>query len=152
MELEKIEITELTKQKIDLKTPSITAFRKLLESIKKYGQLHPIIVNQNNEIIKGQSILTVLVELNFKTVFVKRLQTDDDLDVFNVRKLLHDTQKNIDILNVAIAIHELKNKHSVDEISKKLKIPQEELLNYIDLLKLDNLIKEKQNKEQPKLF
>lgn len=54
----------------------------LEKSIKKYGQLYPILINKKNEIIKGNSTFLVLKKLNIENVFVKIIDCENDKQLY----------------------------------------------------------------------
>lgn len=152
MELKQIKIKDLKTTKLNIKEGSITSKKKLKNSLEKYGQIYPILINKDLEIIKGQSIIKLMIELNWTSVWVNIIDIEKQIDIFNLKKLLFDTQDNLDILKISLIIKQFKQEKDINLISKETGINIEELINYIDLLKLDNLIKQKQNINQQKLF
>lgn len=54
----------------------------LKKSIKKYDQIYPIIINSKNEIIKGNTLYSILKELNYEKVYVKIINCDNDYQLY----------------------------------------------------------------------
>jgi len=153
MDIKEIKISELVKNNIDIKENCFTANRKLKQSLNDYGQIYPVLIRNNSlEIIKGLNIVKAMKELNWKKVLVKEVIINNNIELLKFKYLLNKTQDDINVLKLGLVIQELNKKHDINYISEKSGINIEQLVNYIDLLKLNNLIQERKEANQPKLF
>jgi ParB-like chromosome segregation protein Spo0J len=143
-----IKLHDVKTSNIQIKEHNISANAKLIKSLQKYGQIYPILINKKNEIIKGENVFKAMKELNYETIYVNVLDIEHKVEMFHIKKLLYETQDNLDILKLSILISEFKEKYSIDQLSEITGINVYELINYVDLLKLDNLIKEKHQEKQ----
>lgn len=153
MDIKEININKLIENNINIKENCFAANKKLKESLNKYGQLYPILIKKNTfEIIKGSNIIKAMKELNWSKVLIQEIDINTDIDLLKFKYLLHQTQNDVNVLKLSLIVKELNKSFNINEISEKLGININQLINYIDLLKLENLIKAKTEKNQPKLF
>lgn len=155
MELKEIDIDLLKTDDLDIKQNNHKSFLKIKKSLQLYGQIYPVLVTvdeYDHVVIKGKKLIKAMTELNMKTVWIKIIKIENQIDVLKFKKQMYDSQDNLDILKLSLAIEKLNTDYSINEISDRTGIQVEELINYLDLLKLDNLIKTKSENKQPKLF
>lgn len=77
----------IIKRRVRLDIGDITP---LMESLKKYGQLSPIIVNSNNELIAGERRLAAAKRLGWPAINAMVLERNSELD-----KLQIEVEENI---------------------------------------------------------
>ena len=53
------------------------SFEIMKKSVKKYGQLRPIVINMDNEIIDGHKLYKILVSLDFSDVWVIKVEIEN---------------------------------------------------------------------------
>lgn len=155
MELKEINIDLLKIDDLNIKQGNHKSYLKIKQSLEQYGQIYPVLVTVDEYgyvILKGKNVIKAMRELNMKTVWTKIIIIDNEIDQLKFKKHIYDTQDNIDILKLSLVIKKLNTDYSINEISDRTGIQVEELINYLDLLKLDNLIKTKEENKQPKLF
>jgi len=56
----------------------------LMESMRKYGQLCPIIINSHNELLAGERRLTAAIRLGWPTIEAIVLDKDDELEMLEI--------------------------------------------------------------------
>lgn len=79
--MERLNIEEIVNTNICIHKKDMSEFN-LKKSVKKYGQLRPIIINQKNEIIDGHKLYKVFKELLFKEVWIVRIETDKKEQIY----------------------------------------------------------------------
>ena len=153
MKVRELDINLLLENNIDLKEKNVRVEKKLSESLLKFGQIYPVIVNAGTyNIVKGMSLVRAMKKIGFKTAFVNEVEVNNSIELLTFKKLLYDSCDDINILSLASVITELNKTNDINKIHQITKIHIKELINMVDLLKLDNLIKEKNNNKQQTLF
>lgn len=56
----------------------------LMESFRKYGQLSPIIINRNNELLAGERRLTAALKLGWSTIDAVILDREDEIEMLEI--------------------------------------------------------------------
>ncbi len=56
----------------------------LMESMRKFGQLSPIIINRNNELLAGERRLTAAVKLGWNIIDAVVLDREEELDMLEI--------------------------------------------------------------------
>jgi ParB-like chromosome segregation protein Spo0J len=146
---------KLINSHFDIKEDEIQNKKNLVKSLKNYGQIFPLIVTQKKDkflIIKGNRIYHAMNEIGLNTFVVNVINIEDDFQLLNFKNNMLDTISNIDVLKFSLIIKELNKQYSINEIESKTGIKTQQLLNYIDLTKLDNLIKQNKQSIQTNLF
>lgn len=119
-----VSINDITPRK-SIKNDDASTKILLEKSIKKYGQIYPIIINKQYEIIKGNTIYSILKKLNFETVYVKIIDCDNDDQLYLELNLLKgepnpiecfELMKNIDKVDNCLPYH----KHQIEDFIKLL--------------------------------
>ena len=87
--------------------------KDLAESIKKEGLLHPLVINQDNELICGRRRFAAVKMLEWTVVPVNQIQTKDDID-----KLLKTLAENIMRKDLTWQ-EEVKQKAEVDQLMRE---------------------------------
>lgn len=101
----------------------------LLNSIKKYGQLKPIIINNNNEIIEGHNLFRMLKKLDIDQVYIKKIDNVNEYQLYCELNLIYN---EIDAVDFFVYLRDYVNiDNNVIPYSKK------ELTNFIKLLDFD---------------
>ena len=96
--------------------------------IKKYGQIYPIIINKNYEIIKGNTVFEILKELNFDEVFVKVIDCDNNIQLYL------ELSMNNGELNPIECFEQFKR---IDVENNFLPYTKLQILDFIKLLEFD---------------
>jgi len=91
--MERIEIEKIIKNKTVKKTNKF-AKQKLKLSVERYGQIYPIIVDENNIIIKGNSLYDCLLENNETLIFIHRIEGVKNKELLNIE--LSKLQSSVD--------------------------------------------------------
>jgi len=81
--MERIEIEKITKSGTVKKYNTLSR-RKLQKSIMKYGQIYPILVDEDNVIIKGNTVYDCLVAQNQPWVFIHRIDNVENKELLNI--------------------------------------------------------------------
>jgi ParB-like chromosome segregation protein Spo0J len=71
--MELIDINKIKLKDNSLKKKDALKYQSLYNHIKKYGQLYPIIVTKDMEIVKGRSIYKVCKELGLLEVYINKI-------------------------------------------------------------------------------
>lgn len=56
----------------------------LMESMKKFGQLSPIIINRNNELLAGERRLTAALKLGWNTIDALVLDREEEIEMLEI--------------------------------------------------------------------
>lgn len=104
----------------------------LKESVKKYGQLRPIIVTNDMEIIDGNKLYDILISLNIKPE-IKIINIENELDYIKLRLELNCWNKRLDPIPFYKKLEEIK------ELLPMLNIPfpKKDLEGWIEMLGWD---------------
>lgn len=105
----------------------------LLESIKKYGQLRPILITQDFEIIDGNKLYNILLSLGVDSIQWKVIHTSTDLDYIKLRLELNCWSKRLDPIPLYKKLEEVKDSISTLNIP----FPKKDLLGWIEMLNWD---------------
>lgn len=73
--MERLSIDKIRDTNICIHNINKLEYYNLKKSVQKYDQLRPIIINKNNEIIDGHKLYKVLKGLNYKEIWVKKIDT-----------------------------------------------------------------------------
>lgn len=74
--MERLNIFEIVNNKFSVKKPDRKKYMKLMKSIKEYGQIKPILLNNKYEILDGHIVYSILKQLNISDVWVKIIDTN----------------------------------------------------------------------------
>ena len=103
--IKKINIDEIKTSK-SVNNRDLEVYLLLKKNIKKYGQLYPILIDANFNIIKGNTIYKILKELNHNDIWVNIISIDNKDQLYLELKLLKNEpnpigcfklMKNIDL-------------------------------------------------------
>jgi len=105
----------------------------LQESVKKYGQLRPIIITQDNEIIDGNKLYNYLLEIKSNNIETKIIQVINEQDYIKLRLELNCWTKQLDPIPLYKKLKEIVN------LIPSLNIPfsKKDLLGWIEMLSWD---------------
>ncbi|HEQ71948.1 MAG TPA: ParB/RepB/Spo0J family partition protein [Spirochaetia bacterium] len=73
----------------------------LMESMRKFGQLSPIIINRNNELLAGERRLTAALKLGWNTIDAVVIDKEDDIDMLEIE--LEENISRNDLTNEEVA-------------------------------------------------
>jgi hypothetical protein len=88
------------------------------EDIKNRGMLHPVIVNQNRELVAGYRRLQVAVSLGWTEIPVTIIPTEPSLAQFDMQLAENMKRKNLNPLEISEAI--LERKHRFEQVHGKI--------------------------------
>ena len=105
----------------------------LRDSVKKYGQLRPIIITQDNEIIDGNKLYNYLLEIKSNNIETKIIQVDNEQDYIKLRLELNCWSKQLDPIPLYKKLKEIVN------LIPSLNIPfsKKDLLGWVEMLSWD---------------
>lgn len=126
--MELIEIEAIKSIMGSIKKVDLNKDFKLKKSIEKYGQIFPIIINQDNEIIKGHNLFKVLSDLKIEKIWVKKINSKNKEQVYLELNFL---QKEID----AVKSYKYMQKINLDETV--IPFQRIEIENFKKLLSFD---------------
>ena len=91
----------------------------LKKSIEKYGLLHPIIINKNNELVSGERRLTAAKELGWEDidVIVRELSYKEALNIELTENTTRKDFNNPELTNGLKKRHQLNSKNIFIKIS-----------------------------------
>lgn len=128
---------------------------KLIKSIKKYGQIVPLIVQQVGEyymILDGNLRLNIFKELGFNSIFCVVVDQElTDIELLDL-KLKLNTYSDTNILQLAEVINEYGKLYNPTQISEATDLELAKVLILKDILKVKEYQTEKENVNQSKLF
>lgn len=101
MELRNISDLKVVEPSIKLKNMTLEAM--VIASVKKYGQLKPIIIDQNDVIIEGHQIYKALQHCSIDQVWTKKIDTSSRKQVYLELNL---SQREIDAVECLLYLKE----------------------------------------------
>jgi len=121
--MKKVKITELVLNEKTHKNIDNKKHSSLIKTIKKYGQIYPIIIDNDNNIVKGRHLFKCLqkcgieevwvnvVDCNQKQLYAELITTENDINPIELFKTFRD----IDLEDNCIPYHR-------DELSDFIKL------------------------------
>lgn len=73
--MERLKIEEIVDNNFSIKKMDRIKYVNLIKSIKTYGQIKPIVVNEKNEILDGHILLKILKQLNYQDIWTIKVNT-----------------------------------------------------------------------------
>lgn len=125
--MERIEIEKITKNKTVKKYNTLSR-RKLQKSIMRYGQIYPIIVDENNVIIKGNTIYDCLVAGNIPWVFIHKLDNVENKELLNIE--LSKLQAPVDFKYFLSILSDIDLKTTLIPVAYEKLFAMKELLTF----------------------
>lgn len=98
--MEKIDINLISFKDNSLMRIDILKYSKLKYSIKKFGQLRPIIIDEYFEIIEGHLIYKAIKEIGLNYCYILKIENlslQDKIDIYNSLNLLQNKVKPVDL-------------------------------------------------------
>lgn len=123
--MELVDINTIKDIQIDIADKDINMYF-LKKSIETYGQLRPIIISKDNEIIDGHKLYRICKSLNFTEVYVKKIE------VFIKEQLYCELNLITSKLNSVEVFKYIKNYIDID--NNCLPFSKQELQGFIHLL------------------
>lgn len=144
----KIENVEINKIKLDPKNPNRMTdkvLNALKKSIEKFGELQPIIIDENNVVVDGEHRFKAYQALNKKAIPTIRLNisgSDKKLlrQVMNKVKGEHDPELDRE------EYKSLLEKIDMEELSNTLGVTEQSMLNLINKDEMSNEVGEETDK------
>jgi|GEM_PF-3052591 len=120
--------------KLDPSNPNqmtLEQIRGLEKSLLKFGNLVPIIINQNNEVIDGQHRIEVYRAFNITKIpcFVK--YTDSDIDRIELRQVMNKLRGTHNKNKDSNELLRLMQNDKLDELSELIAEPKQDLTELI---------------------
>jgi hypothetical protein len=135
--MDRLEIDKIINTNICIHKKDQSEFN-LKKSVMKYGQLRPIIINQNNEIIDGHKLYRVCKELKLIEVWIKKIDTNKKEQIYCELNMI---KTELDAISFFKYVRDY-----VDLEDHCLPFNKRELKDFVELLKFDwNTFNKKQN-------
>lgn len=112
MEIQQIKINQLIEYKNNAKKHDEAQIKNVMESIKEFGMVQPIVVDKNNVIIIGHCRFKALQKLNWQEVPALRLEDLTESEVNKLRLLdnkLNESEWDFDLLSDQIGAIDWNN-------------------------------------------
>ena len=122
--IKKINIDEIKTSK-SVNNRDLEVYLLLKKNIKKYGQLYPILIDANFNIIKGNTIYKILKELNHNDIWVNIISIDNKDQLYLELKLLKNEPNPIECFKL------MKN---IDSSDNCLPYNKKQINDFINLL------------------
>lgn len=126
--MERLNIEEIVNTNICIHRKDQSEFN-LKKSVIKYGQLRPIILNYNNEIIDGHKLYKICKELLFKEVWVIKIDSNKKEQIYC------DINLNRSELDAVSFFKYVRDHINLEDHC--LPFNKKELKGFIELLKFD---------------
>lgn len=126
----------------------------VMESLKRHGQLQPLIGFWISEsefmIIKGHTVLSCMIALGITEVYVNEIGPKSELECLAIRNALDESVNDIDVLKLAILLEKVRYSGGItdEEIATQLQVQLKQVLVLKDLLQLDYKIDIRKDKTQ----
>lgn len=127
----------------------------ILNSIKKHGQIYPIIVYKKSNdfvMVKGHTVLDCLLDLDFKKAFVLEIPYTNELESLSVNFMLNQSTRDVNILLLACLIEKLKGNETEEQLADIFGMKPQQVLVLKDLLKLEFVVNLQKDNSQVKMF
>jgi len=120
----------------------------LRESVKKYGQLRPIITTKDNEIIDGNKLYNFLLEFKSNNIETKVIDINNEEEYIKLRLELNCWNKQIDPISFYKKLRDIAN------FIPTLNIPfsKKDLLGWVEMLSWDWSIYKSNKTQQDSLW
>jgi hypothetical protein len=127
MEDPKLEYVRTIECKQDPENPNLMTKQQtdaLKSSIEKYGNLQPIIIDQDNNILDGSHRLAAYIDLKLETIPALRIQINGDVDKRIIRQTMnklhgkHDLQKDAEEFIKILQANREKDLFKISNISE----------------------------------
>lgn len=131
----KIGIEEIKKLKERSGNPNIMSkeqIESLKKSISKFGELQPILIDQDNIIIDGHQRVEAYKQLNKTQIPVIRLNLKKDADKKLLSQIMNHVKGKDDPLLEAVEFKEILKEIDMEEFSSLTSISEQEILNIIE--------------------
>jgi hypothetical protein len=106
MEIQQINITEIKEYEKNAKKHDEQQINNVMQSIKEFGMVQPIVIDQNNIIIIGHCRFKALKRLKYKEVPCVKIENLSEKDINKLRLLdnkLNESEWDFDLLSDQIA-------------------------------------------------
>jgi hypothetical protein len=123
--MELIDITLIKDTQIDIPEEDINNYF-LKKSIETYGQLRPIIINENNEIIDGHKLFRICKSLNYPQVYIKKVNISLKEQLYCELNLINSKLNSVKVFKYI--------KNFIDINNNCLPFSKQELQGFIQLL------------------
>jgi ParB family transcriptional regulator, chromosome partitioning protein len=131
-----IPIEQLVKADWNYKEDNPELEQKLLENIKRNGQIENIIVrdvsNGKFEIVNGNHRLDVLHLAEFKTVYCFNLGKVSDTQAKRIAIETNETKFEIDMLRMSVLLKDIFEESDINDMLKTMPFNELELNDYLD--------------------
>lgn len=125
-----IPIDHLTVESCDLKSLDTEHYYKLLESVRRFGQLRNVLVTAEGRVIEGRRIVGIMKELGYHTVEAKVMAEDEQ--GFIARLNLDSEYSTFDFIKVSIQLCKQIDLTKKDAYKDVLPFKNDDIDDYID--------------------
>ena len=144
-----IGIDLLKVERCDIKDMDLEHYYKLRTSLRDYGQLRNILVDEQYNVVEGRKIAGVMRELGYKSIEVKILPADHVIARLN----LDSEYSTFDFVKVSIQLSKDFDLEKKDWLKDKLPFKNVDIDDYIEGLQFSfDKFNEQKNQKQGSLF
>jgi hypothetical protein len=126
--MERLRLSEIKNNNVSINDNTTETISALIESLKKYGQIRAIVLDQDNNILDGHKLFKILLDLGEKECWVVKVKTTS-IEEGNID--LNFIKSEIDSVSF------LKSMAKVDVSKLIIPISQDERLRYKEMLTWD---------------
>jgi len=153
----KIGMIDLKKLKKDPSNPNVmsTAKRKALkESLLKYGELQPVIIDQNNNLIDGHMRLKAYEETGKSQIPYIMRETSSHSERKLLQQVLNKVKGTHDENKDSLSFRDILKDHTIEDLSMSLGTTEQEILKTLNKLneEKESVSFEAKKGEGPKQF
>ena len=133
----KIELIKLNEIKIDNSNPNVMPRAKmeaLIESIRKFGELQPIVIDKENLIIDGQHRFLAYKELNKTHIPAIRVNLERITDKKLLRQLLNKIKGFHDEIKDSAEFRAILHDYKLEELSLMLGDSEQEIIKILNAM------------------
>ena len=120
--------------------PSPQQTRKLIESVRRFGQIRPAVVrltSSGHEVIDGHRLVECFTELGLGQIWCIVLDPCDDVEAIRLMLVLNESRATIDHVALARLFKHVLASLGPDELASMIDFTPEQVQGYKDLLEFD---------------
>lgn len=151
MNVTKVDINTLVDKPFDIKEECPFKFKKVKDSIIKYGQLKPVIVYEDDmffRVVSGSGTFRAMKEVGGDAIWINVIDKPTVLERIDISNLLGESVRDIDTLKFATLISDLSQDYNDEQIATKLNVQLMQVKVLKDLLNLKFTYEAKKDNSQ----
>lgn len=153
MNVIKVELITLVDKPFDIKEVCPFKYKKVKDSLDKYGQLKPVIVYEtetagNYQIISGSSIYRAMKDIHCNDIWINVVKKPTVLERIDISNLLGQSVRDLDTLKFATLISDLSQNYTDEQIAYQLNVQLMQVKVLKDLLNLKFTYEAKKDNSQ----